>query len=807
MRLARQMQLFIILFSCLNLSAQSNDLEQKPWNAFWITGPGSTSDRWSTMADETLQQYGVYKFRKVFTLDSVPSKFVVYVSADNRYKLYINGQLISTGPTRGDLYYWNYQVVDLAPYLRTGENLVAALVWNDGKAKPEAQISFMTGFILQGEDTRSAIINTNNSWKASLDSSYSPIIPRVPGYYVAGPGERIDMRKHIKNWERLVFDDKHWQPARQIFNGLTRNAALDSRGWMLVRSPLPAMELSNQRLQKLRYSVGVQAPAGFPSQPAAFTIPANTRAVLLLDQGHLTNAYPTFVFSKGRDAGVRIGYAEALYVGKEEDASRPWIPTLPKGNRNEVAGKIFIGKADSIVSDGSDEQTFTSLWWRTYRYIQVVIQTKDEPLMIKDVYGTFTGFPFVQQAKFVSGDSLHERIFDIGWRTARLCAFETYMDCPYYEQLQYIGDARIQALVSYFNAGDDRLAKYAIELMDRSRLAEGITLSRYPTDLDQQIPTFSLWWIGMIHDYWRYRDDSTFVKEKLPGTRQVLNFFNRYQQKDGRLKDVPYWNFTDWVEGKKGWNYGMAPVGENGESAVLDLQLMWIYQQAAELERAMGLKELAAMYERRAKQMAVSIREHYFDDKRKLFADNEQKNKFSQHANTLAILSGLVKDTEATDIAKRILSDTSLDQASIYFKYYVHRALSKAGLASDYMQWLEIWKQNMNMGLTTWAEISEIDVARSDCHAWGSSPNIEFFRTVLGIDSDGAGFRKIVIEPHPGGLQYVQGEMPHPQGRISVSINPEQLVIEIPPKTTGQLKWKGKIHTLKGGRTIVKNKL
>ncbi len=141
-------------------------------------------------------------------------------------------------------------------------------------------------------------------------------------------------------------------------------------------------------------------------------------------------------------------------------------------------------------------------------------------------------------------------MLDIGWRTARLCAAETYMDCPYYEQLQYIGDTRIQALVSLYNSGDDRLLRHAINLMDQSRQPEGVTFSRHPSHISQFIPTFSLWYIGVLYDYWMYGPDTTFIKTKLAGTRQVLNYFSNYQQADGSLKNVPYWMFTDWVEDK-----------------------------------------------------------------------------------------------------------------------------------------------------------------------------------------------------------------------------------------------------------------
>jgi hypothetical protein len=111
----------------------------------------------------------------------------------------------------------------------------------------------------------------------------------------------------------------------------------------------------------------------------------------------------------------------------------------------------------------------------------------------------------------------------------------------------------------------------------------------------------------MLHDYWMYRPDSSFIQEKLPGSRQVLQFFHRYQQADGSLKNVPYWIFTDWVDNQKGWRSGMAPVGKNGESAVLDLQLLWTYQLAAEMEERMGLKELAREYRGRAAQLQRTV--------------------------------------------------------------------------------------------------------------------------------------------------------------------------------------------------------
>jgi hypothetical protein len=127
----------------------------------------------------------------------------------------------------------------------------------------------------------------------------------------------------------------------------------------------------------------------------------------------------------------------------------------------------------------------------------------------------------------------------------------------------------------------------------------------------------------------------------------------------------------------------------------------------------------------------------------------------------------------------------------------------KAGLGNEYMNWLGIYRENIANGLTTWAEYSDVNTSRSDCHAWGSSPNIEFFRVVLGIDSDAPGFGKIKIEPHLGTLTKVSGEIPHPNGKVKVDYALKngkwKIAVDLPSKTSGNFIWKGKLHLIKAG--------
>lgn len=774
--------LIIAFFSvfAFTLHAQFDPRNQNnEWDAKWVFVPGTGAN-----------DPGLYLFRKSLNLETVPQKFEVRVSADNRYKLYINEALVSFGPALGDIEHWNYETVDLAPYLNKGENIIAAKVWNEGSLKPVSQFSYRTGFLLQGTNDETKAINSNESWKCTEDKSYTPISQSVRGYYAAGAGDKIDMSFAVKGWKTVDFDDTGWKQAKSVFERSERGFGFNTRGgWTMQPSIIPPMEMTKQRFVTTRKAEGISVPKSFPAEKVAFEIPANTTAKILLDQKLHTNAYPTLLFSKGKNSTIVITYSEGLY--DEQGA---------KNNRNEIEGKTISGRMDTVISDGSQNQNFTTLRWRSFRYVELKIETKDSPLVIEDYYSTFTGYTFKMNAKIVCENDELDEILEIGWRTARLCAVETYMDNPYYEYLQYIGDARIQMMISYYNSGDDRLAKNAINLINNSRQPDGYTLSRYPDTQSQIIAPFSLWYVCILHDYLLYRDNSEFLKDKLLGTRQILNYFISYVDTDGSLKNLPGWSFTDWANG---WEFGIGPAAEDGSSAVLDLQLLLALQSAIELEKYEGKEGFVTLYENLAGKMSETIQRKYWDSTRKLFADTPDKENYSQHTNSMAILAGLVDGQQAIEIAKLMLSDTSLTQASIYFKYYLHLALVKAGLGDNYLDWLDVWRKNIELGLTTWGETSEVEITRSDCHAWGASPNIEVYRTILGIESNAPYFKKVKIEPHLGSINKIRGEIPHPAGKISVDYNNSETgfkaEINLPDGISGTFVWKGKTYELKGG--------
>lgn len=753
------------------------------WKASWINCPGSDP-----------QAYGVFHFRKLFDLAQQPEHLIVYVSGDNRYQLYVNGELASIGPARGDLTHWRYELVDISRYVRAGRNILAAVVWNDGPHRAVAQISNQSAFLVEAEDPAHSELNTGASWKAWQDKAYSPFFlpsAQATGYYALGPNERVDAGLYPWGWQNTRFNDAGWPDARIVSRAEPRDARDAPNRWMLVPSEIPPEEQQPEPLLKLRRST---VATRFPAEP--LMVPAHTETTLLLDQAYLTTAYPELTVSGGTGAKVELHYAESLYDQAPGHS-------LAKSNRNDVEGKRFIGPFDIYISDGASPRTYRPLYWRTYRYLELRIETGADPITVHSLRGVFTGYPFHRTGLLTAdGPSNNEiqRILGTGWRTARLCAHETYMDCPFYEQLQYAGDARIQMMISLYMTGDARLMKNGISLINSSRTAEGATYSRAPSNLQQYIPPFSLWWIGMVRDYWMYVDDAAFVRSMLPGVEAVLSFYGGYQKPNGSLHRMPWWNFVDWV---KQWPNGEPPADPDGSSsAALDLQLLLAYNWAADLEQALGKPALSEEYRRAASKLKATIQQTDWDESRGLFADQPSHASYSQQVNTLAVLAHLAEGEQARDIVEKMLSDESLAKSSIYFLAYTNATLREVGLGDRYLGSLGQWRDMLNEGLTTWAEENRPGT-RSDCHAWGASPNFEFLRTVAGIASAAPGFRQVLIAPNLGPLPAIQASMPHPRGTIVVELRAsgQQLTgtVTLPPETEGEFNWRGVHRRLRPG--------
>jgi hypothetical protein len=784
------------------------------WPASWVTE--------SAVPDP---QFHVTAYRLRFTL-AAAATLRLHVTADERYELYIDGEYVGRGSERGDERNWFFETYD-AP-LAAGEHVIVARTWWLGPHAPAAyaQHSVRPGFLLaaQGEGISPELANTGKAaWEFKRLGGYET----RPHGDAWGAGAKLRLIGERIDWDFPHGSGEGWQAAHKADNAQTATSQDSGTSPWLRPAVLPPMYDAPRQDVVARhvaapesladaYKTPIHAADSLPGEVEAWnallaagkavTVPPRSFRRVIIDAGTYVCAYPHLRTSGGRGATVRLFWMESLtdtLPGQKE-----WIHAQRKGDRAAVEGKFFwgapYGVGDEFLTDGGTNRALTTLWWEAGRYVEVTIETADEPLTIDAFELRETHYPYDFTAAFDASEPRLARVGEIALRTLEMCSHETYMDCPYFEQLQYIGDTRLQALVAYVSTPDARLPKKAIEMFDASRDPSGLTQSRYPSSRFQRIAPFSLWWVGMVHDHAMWRDDPAFVRARLPGVRAVLDAYAQHVTADGVLGPVPGWNYVDWV---RAWPSGMPPGAADGVSAPLCWQYALALRQAAELEDEIGEPEIAALQRRRATALAMATVERFYIRQRGLFADDLDYTSFSEHAQCLSLLSGLLPSDVATSVAAALTSLPDLHRTTIYFSHYKFEALRQIGRTDLILANMDTWYELLDHHLSTTVEMPE--PTRSDCHAWGAHPLFHFHATLAGVRPAVPGFAKVEIRPQPGGLTWLRANTVHPRGHVQVELRKDGVhwhgEVSLPDGVSGELVTRKSVIPLTGGRQQMKD--
>lgn len=739
-------------------------------NNLFPVGHGLLNTRaiWFDEKKVSRQEFAIVLFRKTFTNTSFIDSLKIWITASQRFILFLDGEIVGRGPSRSDPSRWNAQEINLTN-IKPGNHVLAACVYNYAQHSGIGQMGNGSFFLLYSpkHDALSENISTSKDWKCYHDISRSPTHNHIwngfGSYYVVGCGEIIDSSKMPWGWEQKDFNDTAWVSATEFVEIPEDPWGNIPLGHDLRPDPLPMMD-EKIGLFKRIFEVKDNNPVEnqtFLTQQKAITLPANTISKIILDRGELTNAYWEFTFSQGKDAKIDVINAEAPYIPGQK----------VKGNRDDVYGKEFRGHHDIILHDGNNLRTYSTLWFRSFRYIELTITTSNETIVFESAQCKTTGFPLHDTFKFsVDSDygKLVRKQWEMSFRTIQLCAHETFFDCPHYEQAQFPGDTRVQAIYHYLICNEDRLARKAIDDFHASRNSDGLTQCRYPSRRLQILPTFSLFWIGMLHDYIVYRGDKNFITPYLSFAREILDWFERRRRKDGLLGRIEYAPFTDWTPN---FSCGNAPQDQDGGSSILTLLYAMMCEQMAQLETWAGYPQLASVYKERQKHSVDSVMNLCYEPTRKFIADTASKKSYSIHAQVLGVLANCWNLNESRNVLEKALDDTSITPIGTpYFRYYLAQSLKKTNLHERIFDLLaKVESLFEGTGLTTWPETDSKD-SRSDCHAWSVTPSLEFIETILGIRPDPAseGFEKILIRPTPGPLKEALGELVIPQGMIKL---------------------------------------
>lgn len=763
--------------------------------------------RWIWHPNSNGTEHKVLLFKKVFILKKRKT-FVVHLSADQRFELFINGALIGRGPERGDRFNWHIHSYEIT--LPKGRHTIISRCWWIGDMAPYAQMSIRGAFILCAEDDMHKLLSTGiTKWEVAELDFYKFRRSNVRGgsgtqaeTIIKSGKESYDYR--IGKGVKFIPASNNFTDAGPVLEGYIEN------WWKPTPSTLPEMLNKPVKRIKIVYAETVKDNIDEEKRLSketidkkiinqwqnlfdnnkSITIPENSKIKILIDLQNYYCAYPSMAVNKGKGSKIKIFWAEALF----EDLDK-----FTKGNRNKIYGKIFHGKGDYFLPGGG-KTFFDTLWWRAGRFVEISISTKSEKLIIENFNLFETHFPYKKEAKLNLPDKSLTSFFPIAWRTMEMCSHETYMDCPYYEQLMYIGDTRLEVLVNYVMTSDSRLPEKALMCFDASRKPFGLTQSRYPCRYINLIPPFSLWLICMTHDYFMWKDNPEFIQKMLPGVDAVITHFQQFVNKNHLLEyKSPWWNFVDWAPS---WFKGI-PSGTQGKiSGLLNLQYILSLKAAAEMHKHLGEKFLADEYFKRAKKISAAFNKKFWSEERGLFAHDLGKKYFCEHSQCLAVLADVATSKQIRKISENIFDD-DVSKTTIYFSHYLFETLPKIGKMNKFFEKIRFWKNLKKQGFKTLPE--EPEPSRSDCHAWGAHPIFHFYTKILGVSPKAPGFKSVKIEPYLCGLEEVSGEIPHPKGEIKVTIKNNKFAeIILPAGTKGEFVWNGKKMQLKSGKQKIK---
>ena len=634
-------------------------------------------------------------------LATVPSSCPVEVSGRSQFKLFVNGVSVHFGPCRSAREVAYVDTLDIAPYLRAGENRLAFQVFS----YPEHPGEEEGPYHCFGDDEGPAIsaagrlgevdLAAESSWRAWIDAGQGFNRHQI---FMMGSSETVDGAKAGENpFFRPVWTEAGTLPVT-VVQDRDYEPFGTRRGKTFLPRPIPLL----YRREK-----------PFPGWEAR-TFPPHARGSFVLDAGELTTAFFRIGFRGGRGARVLMTYAES-YFRKDEKG-------FPYKARRDDTGGFILGVRDEYTVGGDGE--YEPLRFRTFRFVEISVETGDEALTILPRAYVETAYPLENTKKPAFADPGKEKLYDVAFRTLQLCAHDTYEDCPYYEQLMYACDSRLEILFTYAATEDLALPRQAIRLFAASLQPGGLTQSRFPNRDQQTIPAFSLYFLLMLEDYVLHTGDEDFVRPYIPVAERIVEVFLEKRTASGMLAPQGYWDYFDWTERWSRDGACTPTAARAGESALQNLFFVYALQSFCRLLRRFHRADLAEHWLAECGKLLRLTEERCWDGAKGLFREGAAVEEYSQHTQIFAVLTGLVSGEKAGEIMEKVLTDDSLVPCSFMQRFYLFRALEKAGMYGRTEALWQSWQEFIDLGCTTFPETPYSP--RSDCHGWSALPLWEF---------------------------------------------------------------------------------
>ncbi|UCC87529.1 MAG: alpha-L-rhamnosidase N-terminal domain-containing protein [Anaerolineales bacterium] len=671
---------------------------------------------------DVYETYLCFRSPADWRIEELPRRAELFITADSRYRVWINGGFVARGPSRCYPERQSVDCIDVTAHLVSGANTLAVQVYQPGYSHFAYVHRGVAGLLASLVGDGHVLLTTGTSWRVRRDPSFAERVPRI-SIYGSGVEER-DLRL-VDDWAASSYQDSHWSAARLV-------APVGGYPWLTLQlrslpqlvereQPISLLETRRGRYpEELRDDAHLALRAGWFAASASGTPPSPSGWIQVeLEAGQA--AY--WLYDLGRDYACQ-GWVEVRAALGRERVSVSYAEQIRDGQlvisdpqtycRVRLTDRYRLRPGDQMAEPFA---------MRGGRYLLLQLSGPTGGAFRLRVHVRVSEYPLEVSRPVGVSDAELAEITELCETTFLACLQDGFVDSTWRESSQWLGDALPQSLIMASMSDDVRPLRQVIEMAAEGAYPDGVLPSVLPGEAHAYtVVDYNFIWVELLNLYWRLTSDRALVDAMWPVLVKMMERFHQDLNLDGLIISQPGRRlFLDW-----------APLSRREPNAVYNLHYLLALQVAAHLAHEVAAVEDAACWEARAVALGPRIREAFWQRDR--WYDDLERTTFSQLGAALAVLTGCATPDEAQGLLNAIIS-RSLDLtdahrtgrmvlASPFMHHYLFQALRKSGKSEAVVEIIKKrWGRWVRSGYPTAWENWDVDFPDgSQCHAFSAHP-------------------------------------------------------------------------------------
>jgi hypothetical protein len=425
---------------------------------------------------------------------------------------------------------------------------------------------------------------------------------------------------------------------------------------------------------------------------------------------------------------------------------------------------------------------------KAFRFVNIQF---DGSLAIDSVSMLYEYAPVAQRGTFRCSDTLLNKIYDVSDYTFHLNTREFFIDGIKRDRWVWSGDGYQSFLMNYYSFFNSPTVTSTLMAL---RGKDPVT-SHINTIMD-----YTFYWFMGIYDYYLYTGDQNFITQVYPRMQSMMDYCLQRRNKDGLMEGLAGdWIFIDWAD-------GLSKKGEVSFEQLLLCRSLETMSLCADLMH----DAKAAQYRQMAADMKDKIFSYYWNSNKQAFVhsriNGQPTDNVTRYTNMFAIFFNYLSDAQKQGVKQNVLLNDKVQKITTpYMRFYELEAMCALGEQQYVLNEIKsYWGGMLQNGATTfWEEYNPNKkgdehyamygrpFGKSLCHAWGASPIYLFGKYYLGVQPTSPAYKTYTIQPVTGGLKWIEGTVPTPNGVVNVYCSAKQIKVKA-GEGTGTLKFKSK---------------